>query len=261
MRKLLRDINSLPFRFTIEYYHPTSDGFVYEKERLDSPELWYALRERHPHFSIPRERNEWVNMCELGIGRDGLDGSLNTRAVEIVDLLTRSGFNRMHSVGVGSAALEYHIKRLFSKLELVCSDHAPSTVEILQGVFSECDSVRKFDVLDRESWTGLENHKDRVIMINRLDPLFSDERWEQVFRNMHDCGVEHVLFISAWMLTLRYYLMVKKENLLSRIRRTQRTFTGWVRTKRVFQSYWESLYEEEEELILGGLPAFLLKRR
>jgi len=121
--KFLRYLNSLPFNLTVKHYYPFGKTTASLKDgELNSPESWDALRVSHPHFSITSERESWVRQCELGINKDGQDGCLNARAVEIVDLLKANKFTSIHSVGVGGTALEYHIKRLWGfRIDIVNS--------------------------------------------------------------------------------------------------------------------------------------------
>ena len=257
--KFLKYLNSLPFNLTVKHYYPFGETTASVMDgKFNSPEAWDALRVSHPHFSITSERESWVRQCELGINKDGQDGRLNARAVEIVDLLKANKFTSIHSVGVGGAALEYHIKRLCPNIRMTVSEFAPKNVEMLKRVFHECDSVIQFDLLSKDwsMWGGDEHY---CVMMYRVDTSLTDEQWRDVFQNMYESQVLNVLYIPAAFLTLKYLYRRTKSNILCKLLQRDISFAGYFRTKTVFESFWASKYQEHE-LKFCGMNGFLLKR-
>lgn len=265
IKSLRRYIDQLPFELTIEYYQSRDahagyidDDYINRKE-ISSPELWDSLRRQHPLFSIPNEREEWVEMCEANIGKDGIDKLLKTRASEIMDILKARSLTNIFSVGSGAAALEYHLKKLWPDVKLACSDYAPATVKMLRNVFEECDTICQFDILGKD-WLIPDNVDNQVVMINRLDSLFTDAQWQMIFHNAHQKKVDTILYITSHVLTLRSLVATKKRYYRDRLSRKPLIFVAWIRTQKVFKKYWNAGYRSEK-YALGGSTAYLLTRR
>jgi hypothetical protein len=257
--EFLKYLNSLPFNLTVKHYYPFGEATASLKdEKLNSSESWDALRVSHPNFSIADERESWVRQCEMGVNKDGQDGSLNARAVAIVNLLKAYKFSSIHSVGVGGAALEYHIKRLYPNLRMTVSDYAPKNVEILKRVFHECDSVIEFDLLSKD-WSAWGGDERLCIMMCRIDTELTDEQWRNVFKNMYESKIMNALYITSRILTFKYLYSEKKRYALHKLFQKDISFAGYRRTKSVFRSFWASKYQEHE-FMFGGLSGFLLSR-
>jgi hypothetical protein len=76
---------------------------------------------------------------------------------------------------------------------------------------------------------------------------------------MHESEILNVLYIPASFLTLRYLYAEKKRYALHKLLRKDISFAGYVRTEKVFRSFWASRYQERE-FRFGGLKGFLLSR-
>jgi hypothetical protein len=243
----------------VKHYYPFGETTKSLKDgELNSPESLDTLRVSHPHFSFISERESWVRQCELGINKDGQDGCLNERAVEIVDLLKANKLTSIHSVGVGGAALEYHIKRLYPELRMIISEFAPQNVEMLQKVFYECESIILFNVL-AENWSMWGRDERLCVMIYRVDPHLTDEQWRNVFMNLYESQVVNILFIPSSPLTLRSLYAEMKRYVLCKLIRKEISFAGYGRTRTVFRSFWASKYQEHE-LSFSGMNGFMLSR-
>ena len=182
-------------------------GDIYHNP-LDSPELWDDVRRRHPRFEIPRDRNDWIKEVESAANRDGLDSRLAERAAKVLGWIDEAGGKSVFSVGAGNAAMEYHIKKLRPSLPLVTSDFAPESVELIRGHFKECDRVERFDIMGGD-WSAIAAESQQVVLINRLDPVLSNQQWRSVFRDMGESGVGMALMILAWDLDLRGAIQAK----------------------------------------------------
>ena len=258
MIQLIRKLNQMPLPLTIENrYVPLSGEKIEHKSDLATGELWDHLREKHPNFHLPTDRAAWLKMCESATDKDGLDGRQEQRAADIVQLLKKGKFETLFSVGVGSAALEYLIKKQHPDIQLICTDSAPKNVKTLQQVFYECDQIYEFNLFDTD-WEISGQPDKRLVLLNRLDSLFSNDQWRRIFRSMHSARIVHVLFISSYILNLKGIYNIQKRLYRLKLLRKPTVFIGWLRTLNVYQRFWQGLYEHEI-LRLGGLTSFLLK--
>ena len=167
------------------------------------------------------------------------------------------GITDVHSVGVGCAPLEYHLKALAPSVQLTASDYSPGSIARLQRVFLECDKVVRFDILHGD-WRKIQpNPPTSLVLMYRVDPCFSNDQWRAVFERMEAADVCNILFIPADILTLHYIVLVQKRFWLARFRGATQNFTGYDRSPKVFQRFWRDLYSCEE-ILLGGLHSYWL---
>lgn len=260
---MLRYINDLPISLTLKHYYvfDTSQAFLKDK-KLSSAESWNALREHHPHFSIPENRQEWLEAAELRVKKDGQDGGLIKRAEHIVTALQKLGITNLVSLGVGGAGLEYQIKKKMPELDLTCSEYSSVAVERLKKVFSECNKVVSFDVR-KDDWSLLANKKDpthQLFLFYRVDIDLSNEDFEQIFQKMHAAGIQNILIIMCGRLTLRGLLNRVLKRISWIIHSVPYTFAGYLRTKTKMKGFWAESYTSEE-VDFVGLPSFILRRK
>ena len=260
MPSLLSLLNHPPIGYTIrQYFTRHGQGDYLDKHSLDSPELWDALREAHPNFVIPKDRESWLKMLADETQKDGLDGRLPERADSIARLLASHRIERLHSLGVGSAGLEYQIKKRLPNLHLTVSEYAPQNVDVLKELFHECDEIRRFDLFG-DAWNEYADQPNQVVLLNRLDPLFSNAQWTEAFDKMGRAGVTHILYIPAWILTVKSYLQAHRRHLGYKLSKTPTVFTGWARTRPVQERFWAAHYAHTEHS-LAGLQGFFLTKR
>jgi hypothetical protein len=258
----LKKINSLPLPVTIRHYYIFDDATTKLKDnKLDSLESWDYLRENHPRFSISENRDEWLQAAESKSNKDGQDGGLRQRAQDIVQILEDKGIETLFSVGVGGAGLEYQIKKNKSEIKLICSEYSSTALNVLKKVFVESDDFVLFDITSKD-WSvgfGGTGPEKQLCLIYRIDASFTNEEWKKIFENMYDAGVQNVLYIPTSCLTvmgLRNRLLRK---LVWKIKSIPYAFSGYLRTKVVFQSFWRGRYIDTE-VVCGGLKGFLLTR-
>ncbi len=260
MIKFLKYINSIPFPFTMKHYQVFGDSSCRMRDgALDSLESWDVLRKEHPHFSVSQNREEWLMASESKVKKDGQDELFPKRAEQIVEILKRDKISRIFSVGVGGAGLEYQIKKRLPGIKLVCSEYSDLNVSVLRKVFLESDEVVKFDVL-RDSWMEVNKNylgPNSLCLIYRIDASFSDKEWSEIFSKIARAGISRVLFIPTGVLTVLSIWNRKRRELKWFFKQTPVLFSGFIRTKKRFQSYWNSFYDEDE-LSLSGLRGFLL---
>lgn len=228
---------------------------------LNHIESWQTLRDNHPHFSISQDRDEWIKAAELKIVKDGQDNGLIQRAEEIVRFLEKECIATLFSVGVGGAGLEYQIKKRMPQLRIICSEYEPKTVDRLKKVFLEADEIFGFDILNGD-WLEvynkyLANNKSAVLMY-RLDAGFSNMEWRQIFESMFRAGISNIIYIPTTTLTLLSIWNRKSREIKWFLSRTPVSFAGYLRTKKVFQSFWKTFYTGKD-MVFGGLKSFYLK--
>lgn len=260
MSRVIQYLNQIPFKCTLKQYFPRAEGTdPLDHIPIDSPELWDALRVDSPYFQVPTERDAWVDMCMSEDNKDGLDGHLPERASALADMLNDYGFSHVHSVGVGSGAFEYHLKKNNPTIHLTVSDYPPGIVDTLGRVFHECDDIRQFDILGPE-WVKYSDKPELMVILNRLDPLFNNDQWTKVFTRMADAGVVHALYIPAWILTCKTFCNAMRRHSTMKLLKRPNVFTGWTRNRRVYESFWEKSYDAIE-ISLGDHQAFMLTLR
>jgi hypothetical protein len=262
MIKILKYLNTLPIRFTMNHYQMFGESSNDLKDNsLNNVESWEALRDNHPHFSISDNRDEWINASELKVVKDGQDGGLLKRAEQLVIFLRRENIKILFSVGVGGAGLEYQIKKRMPELRLICSEYEPKTVKKLKKVFVESEDVFAFDIINGD-WVDVQSRylsQDKsAVLIYRLDAGFSNQEWRQIFESMSNAGVSNVVYIPTTMLSILSIWNRKYREVKWYITRRPVSFAGYLRTKKVFQSFWAHYYKEEC-ITFGGLKSFWLK--
>lgn len=260
IKSFLKYINSFPIPFAMKHYQVFgSSSALFKDGELNSADSWDILRETHPQFSISKDRNEWLRACEVQVRKDGQDMGLARRAHDINLLLKQEGITHVFSVGVGGAGLEYQLKKINPELHLVCSEFAPKNVELLRGVFEEADDIIQFDIL-AGNWTELKEHyfpDNSICLMYRVDASFTDEEWQNIFKKMHESGIHRILFIPSSFLTILSVVNRKWRELKWFIKKSAVIFSGYLRTKKKFKSYWEGLYSDKF-YEFGGLKSFLL---
>jgi hypothetical protein len=255
-RAIRRYINSIPFPITAKQYYPFHEFAAELKDKeLCSAESWDLLRTKHPHFIIPSNRNDWLK--SLRDHKDGQDGELETRAQEIASLARRRDITDIYSVGVGAAGLEYFIKKHEPSLRITASDYNPAGVERLQQVFTECDAITRFDMMEQD-WRSMGGGMaNALVLMFRLEPHFSNRQWRSIFENMAHSRVQSILFIPHRIMTFLYYYELRKKNLRSLLSGDAPSFTGYIRNDKVYPRLWADHYVCEN-VVLGQLRAFFL---
>jgi len=259
-KSFLKYINSIPFSLTIKHYQTFGySASLFKNAELNSAESWDALRTTHPQFSISQNRKEWLRASEAQIKKDGQDRGLLQRAKDVESLLKKENKNSIFSVGVGGAGLEYQLKKINPNLKIVCSEFAPQNVELLKSVFLEADQVVQFDILNGD-WKSIKEKylfNSSVCLMYRVDASFSDEEWRYIFEKLHAAKINDILFIPSSFLSILSIFNRKWREIRWTMSKTKVVFSGYLRTKSTFKSYWNSLYNEKAGNF-GGINGFLL---
>lgn len=241
----LKYINSLPFPFTIKHYvalrhtgNPLKDG------ALRSTESWKILRDEHPRYKIPKDRNEWLQ--DLSLKKDGQDSKLTERVTEFASLLKREGVKTVYSIGSGGGVFEYFLKKELPSIKIVVSEPTTDGVERLRTVFTECDRVELLNALNENDWKKIGGDPDGIVFIYRNEREFSNEDWQKMFQYMHSAGVKRVFLGLMNMLTMLSFVQEKIRNIKHRISGTPLTFVGYLRNYYTFKSFWYNMYRDQE---------------
>ncbi len=198
---------------------------------------------------------------ENKVKKDGQDGGLIERAMDVVKILGKENINSVFSVGVGGAGLEYQIKKMKPEIELVCSEYAPKSVDLLRKVFIEANSVILFDIKNGNWASVFENQKEKnnLVLMYRIDINFSDEEMRKIFNDMSSAKVDKILIILCGKITARGIFNRSKDRLIGMLKGRKYVFSGFLRTEKTFISFWDNFYNYES-VVCAGLPGFVLKR-
>lgn len=261
MKKFLKYINSIPFPISIKHYQTFGDSnSLLENSELNSALSWDILRERHPQFSISKNREEWLKASNAQVKKDGQDGGVINRAKDIDQFLIEKGINSVFSVGVGGAGLEYQMIKNNPNLVVFCSEYSKVNVELLKAVFTEAQEIIRFDIL-KGDWNEIREKyltKDSILLMYRVDASFSDVEWFDVFKKLREAKIEKILFIPSSNLTLISIFNRKFREIKWLLRKTEIVFSGYLRTKKMFESYWSGMYSSRMHEF-GGLKGFYLE--
>ncbi|UPJ41956.1 hypothetical protein IVB40_32550 [Bradyrhizobium sp. 40] len=238
------------------YYYFGGVAETLKDSELHSAESWDALRTQHPHFVVQETRDKWL--ASLSESKDGQDLALKQRAAQIERELRVRGITDVHSVGVGAGALEYFLKQEMPSMHITASEYAPANVARLRNVFHEANVIQ-FDIAQGD-WSGVQPQPDcSAVLMYRVDPHFTNEAWRTIFSNMAAAGVENIIFIPATIVTVQYLLLLQLRASIAYIRGERASFTGYMRSAKVFPPFWDRLYVHKN-VMLGGLPSYLLTR-
>jgi hypothetical protein len=238
------------------YYYFGGAADALKGGELHSPESWDVLRTRHPHFVVPETRDKWL--ASLSESKDGQDLALKQRAAQIARELHAQGISDVHSVGVGAGALEYFLKQEMPSLRVTASEYAPENVARLRDVFHEANVIQ-FDIAQGD-WSGVQPQPQcSAVLMYRVDPHFTNDAWGAIFANMATAGVKNIIFIPATIVTVQYLLLLQLRAGIAYIRGERASFTGYMRSAKVFPMFWGGLYAHKN-ITFGGLPSYLLTR-
>ena len=220
---------------------------------LTSKAAWDRLRldTTIDAFALPQVREAWVRLCEA-------DDEARRRAEDVTRVVTEGGQSAVISIGVGRAHLEYWLKRERPELKLTCLEYATRTVDVLRGLFHECDLIDTFD-LRAERWPRAD--PDTLYLCCRVDTELNDSEWGSVFSRMAAAEVRRVVFVPSGFLDARTVAREAVGRVKGLLSGRPATFAGYVRTKAAFRQLWRSGFVERRELGVGDRQAFLLERR
>lgn len=238
-------------RLTIKHYYCFGANSQVVGERLINRNSWDQLRvsanDSQCVFVLPKDRALWEERCQ----RDSL---LQKRA-EAIGRILGSGFDRIHSYGVGCAYLEFLIKKNNPAISIRCSDYTPQAIERLRVFFPEAEVIC-FNMLE-DSW---QNINSRCLhLLYRVDTELSDKEWMDVFEKMSRAGVQQVLFVPSEFLTLKSLLTQKIKYGISRLLGRRMAWAGYLRTYDQFKALIDPFYRIKDVKNIGEIKGFLLE--
>ena len=238
-------LNRLPFPFTVCHYTALGHvGRLLKDNELRSKESWQILRDEHPRYRIPKDREEWLR--DLSLKKDGQDDKLQDRVKEFASLVEAEGIKTVYSIGTGGGVFEYYLKKQLPSIKIVASELTQESVNRLRKVFTECDVVERFDALNAEHWKRIGLDHNAVVFIYRNEREFSDDDWRKMFLYMNEAGIQKIFLGIMNMLTILSLVQEKIRNIKYRISGKTVTFVGYLRSHSRFRTFWSDVYNEEE---------------
>lgn len=201
---------------------------------------WDALRvQTDGPFALPDSRDAWEQAASA-------QPALASRAAAIDAWCTANGIARLASYGVGTGLLELSLYTRAPRLQLVCADYAPATVDRLAGLFAEAEVHRHDFLVD----PPLEADAH---LFHRVDTELPDRAWPAVFARF---AGQRILLVAAEVIDLRRATWELRRRL------TQRgaTKAGWIRNAPALERLWRRTHEGTR-LTIGDLQAWDLRPR
>lgn len=237
-------------KWTIRHYYDFGADAQVIGASLASDVAWDRLRldTTLDAFSLPRDRDAWLRLCEA-------DQEARRRAHDVARVVVAGRYRTVVSVGVGRAHLEYWLKREQPDLKLTCLDYTARTVGVLRGLFVECDAMELFD-LRTTRWPI--RGPDTLYLLCRLDTELNNDEWAAVFGRMAVAHIDRVLFVATGFIKPRTLVQEAARHLAGALHLRRPVFAGYLRTKSAFRQLWRPSYREIAELRVGACSAFLL---
>ena len=201
----------------------TENGW--EKLRTDTSE---------PDYFIPTKLEDYDKRANGGI--------LNKLAEDIIHQSQEKNLNKIFSIGVGIASLEYSIKKN-SNLGVIVSDYNDAVFRLKS--FNIFDDVVQLNVLA----DVLPVLTDTLVIFPRIDTEFTDDQLVTVIKKCFEAKVKILYFIPAQLLTFKTILVELKILATSILTGKHRTFCGYSRTKRHFLKLFLPYYSADTILI------------
>lgn len=241
----LKYLNNFPFPFTARHYASLGEVSTHLKDGvLRSKESWLVLRDEHPHYRIPEDRETWLR--ELYYKKDGQDDKLQDRVNQFAKLLEEEGIKTVYSIGSGGGIFEYFLKKRLPSIRIFASEPTQSGVDRLRKVFLECDDVCVFDALNQEDWNKIGKDQDGIVFIYRNEREFTNEDWKKMFEYMYKAKVKKVFLGLMYLLTLLAFVQEKIRNTKIELKGGKVTFVGYLRNYSAFKSFWYNKYTDRE---------------
>jgi hypothetical protein len=264
MGRLRTKLNNLPFDLGVALFHPIQSANIRQRViDLTTAAGWDLVRGEEGHLFIPEDRKRWQEMCTGNDRHDSNGGDLQARAHDILEMLRKRDLDKeLYSVGVGLAALEFHIKLSRPDIKIFCSDYGEEATRRLRGLFTECEGIDQFDI-NKQRFRDLypDASPDAVVLVHRVDPHLNDKEWARAFASMAADGVRHIFFVPHRLLTLRYLAESKRMEWSHRAKGTTLALTGHTRTLIRWRRLWGGAYNLTEVVEVGYGKGYWLEAR
>jgi hypothetical protein len=227
-------------RVTMRHYYDFGADKRLVGDDLVSPASWDALRVGTTGpFSLPATREEWERAADER-------PEIRRRAEAVLALADRNGAARLVSYGVGGALLELWMQRLAPERQLVLTDYGPETVERLRALGAGAEVIQHDLLGDPPPAADLH-------LFHRIDTELTDSEWHEVMQRFSGA---RVLVAATEIIDLRRVMF----ELRGRLRRSDRTRAGWIRTRSAFEALWAPTHVATA-LRVADLEGWLLEPR
>lgn len=239
-------------RFRHYYYwgEETTENFRVRKMNGDN---WDILRsdEKKTLFSIEKSVQEYEHNCMNSVEYERMANFLTS-------CLKKGEFEKITSLGVGKGILEWHIKKRFPKVKIVCTDYAPKTIECLKAVFEDCDEIFQFDMMNDDFSVMADS--DYVLMY-RISTEFDYSSWKRIFQKMYDGGIARIIFIPTGLDGPREWFFEQKQHWKHIIKRRKDVFCGWRYSEKEFETMWRGSYVTSRKIDYDKTAVYFLTRQ
>lgn len=202
-------------------------------------------------FAIEKTIEEYEENCRISF-------EYEKAATILCKLISSFGNNTMVSLGCGKGILEWHIKKKLPDLYIECTDYAEKSVKLLRSVFTECNNISVFDMIngDYKKWKGA------TVLIYRVSTEFTSKEWKVIFNKMYEAGIENVIFVPTELLTFRIIYGEKLRMFMNFLKGNPTTFCGWMYSKSEFLKMFRgnSNCNWTVDLLHEGIDIFVLKK-
>jgi hypothetical protein len=238
-------------RLTVPRRYSFERSLSIDERGLTSPDAWDSLRTAEPngHFGFGRTREDWENHALAS-------AELDARAMALLSLLRKWRCESLVSVGVGTGMLEYLIKRMAPDIRLRCGDFAPTTVELLQKRFIDCDKIEVMD-LTTPDWA---TNPTEIIILHRVDMELRDDEWKAVFADLRARRSGHVVLVPCGLLTPLAAVREARTIVAAVFRHQALRPAGFLRTSARMRELFSQSYVLSAAVSGGGLPIWGLER-
>lgn len=237
----------------IKHYYFFEDVQTKMSGRKINAQNWDILRcdEKKSPFAIERTVEEYEENCRKSVEYE--------KAADILcKLIVSYGDGKLVSMGCGKGILEWHIKKKLPDLNIECTDYTEKSVKLLRNVFTECNNISVFDMLngDYGKWKGA------TVLIYRVSTEFTSKEWKTIFDKMYHAGIESIIFVPAELLTFKTMFGEKTRKLINFLKGNPTTFCGWMYSKSEFLKMFRgnSNCNWTVDLLGEEISVFTLKR-
>lgn len=214
---------------------------------------WDVLRsdEKKSPFAIERTAEEYEENCRKSV-------EYEKAATILCELISSYENNKLVSLGCGKGILEWYIKKKLPDLKIECTDYAEKSVELLRNVFTECNNISVFDMIngDYEKWKGT------TVLLYRVSTEFTLKEWKMIFDKIYYAGIENVIFVPTELLTFRIMREEKIRKFMNLLKGNPTIFCGWMYSKNEFMKMFRgnSDCKWTINILSKGIDAFVLHR-